>query len=123
MRTLIAQRAVTSSSSSWRRAVNPAKCCGPESKNHTNRAPVVYNVNGAGKIESAHRPPVCLLPGNPAATAAVDYPAPNYPGPAGIGGYYPVPVSPDMNEVASAPLGQTATSYSEVDPKWKPPGE
>ena len=24
---------------------------------------------------------------------------------------------------ASAPLGQTATSYSEVDPKWKPPGE
>src|SRR5215204_3912215 len=58
-----------------------------------------------------------------AAPAAVDYPAPNYPGPAGIGGYYPVPVSPDTNEVASAPLGQTATSYSEVDPKWKPPGE
>ena len=58
-----------------------------------------------------------------AAPAAVDYPAPNYPGPAGIGGYYPVPTSPDANEVASAPLGQTATSYSEVDPKWKPPGE
>ena len=58
-----------------------------------------------------------------AAPAAVDYPAPNYPGPAGIGGYYPVPVSSDANEVASAPLGQTATSYSEVDPKWKPPGE
>ena len=58
-----------------------------------------------------------------AAPAAVDYPAPNYPGPAGIGGYYPVPASPDTNEVASAPLGQTATSYSEVDPKWKPPGE
>jgi protease PrsW len=58
-----------------------------------------------------------------AAPAAVDYPAPNYPGPAGIGGYYPVPASPDANEVASAPLGQTATSYSEVDPKWKPPGE
>jgi protease PrsW len=58
-----------------------------------------------------------------AAPAAVDYPAPNYPGPAGIGGYYPVPASPDTNEVATAPLGQTATSYSEVDPKWKPPGE
>ncbi|HKH56018.1 MAG TPA: PrsW family intramembrane metalloprotease [Propionibacteriaceae bacterium] len=58
-----------------------------------------------------------------AAPAAVDYPAPNYPGPAGIGGYYPVPASPEANEVASAPLGQTATSYSEVDPKWKPPGE
>jgi protease PrsW len=58
-----------------------------------------------------------------AAPAAVDYPAPNYPGPAGIGGYYPVPASPDANDVASAPLGQTATSYSEVDPKWKPPGE
>ena len=58
-----------------------------------------------------------------ATPAAVDYPAPNYPGPAGIGGYYPVPASPEANEVASAPLGQTATSYSEVDPKWKPPGE
>ena len=57
------------------------------------------------------------------APSAVEYPAPNYPGPAGIGGYYPAPGSPVANEPGSAPLGQTATSYSEVDPNWKPPGE
>ncbi len=62
----------------------------------------------------------------------------SYPGPAGIGGNYPAPVGPGYpppNAVgpperlagapvaASAPLGQTATQYSEVDPTWKPPGE
>jgi hypothetical protein len=52
---------------------------------------------------------------------AIDYPLPNYPGPAGIGGYYPAPAPP--SQAASVPLGQTATSYSEVDPTWKPPGE
>ncbi len=57
------------------------------------------------------------------APRAVDYPAPTYPGPAGIGGYYATPASESTNEVGSAPLGQTATSYSEVDPNWKPPGE
>ena len=48
--------------------------------------------------------------------AAVGYAPPSYPGPAGIGGSYPAPGGP-------APLGQTATQYSEVDPSWKPPGE
>ena len=48
--------------------------------------------------------------------AAVSYAPPSYPGPAGIGGSYPAPGGP-------APLGQTATQYSEVDPSWKPPGE
>jgi protease PrsW len=57
------------------------------------------------------------------APSALDYPAPSYPGPAGIGGYYPAPDTPGTNELGSAPLGQTATSYSEVDPNWKPPGE
>jgi RsiW-degrading membrane proteinase PrsW (M82 family) len=45
------------------------------------------------------------------------YAPPSYPGPAGIGGNYPAPGA------APAPLGQTATQYSEVDPTWKPPGE
>ncbi len=49
-----------------------------------------------------------------------------YPGPAGIGGYYPapnvLPTAPGGVPVAAlAPLGQTATQYSEVDPNWKPP--
>ena len=57
---------------------------------------------------------------------ALDYPPPSYPGPAGIGGYYPAqsqPASLAPAQVGSTPLGQTATSYSEVDPNWKPPGE
>ena len=51
------------------------------------------------------------------------YPAPSYPGPAGIGGYYPAPppVTTGAPGPGSAPLGQTATQYSEVDPSWKPP--
>jgi protease PrsW len=58
--------------------------------------------------------------------AALDYPPPSYPGPAGIGGNYPAPTGlqfPPPGPVASLPLGQTATQYSEVDPNWKPPGE
>jgi RsiW-degrading membrane proteinase PrsW (M82 family) len=60
------------------------------------------------------------------APAALDYPPPSYPGPAGIGGYYPAPNQPVASapgQSGTAPLGQTATSYSEVDPTWKPPGE
>ena len=49
-----------------------------------------------------------------------------YPGPAGIGGYYPAPsalptATGGVPVAALAPLGQTATQYSEVDPNWKPP--
>ncbi len=59
------------------------------------------------------------------AIPALDYPPPSYPGPAGIGGYYPAPSEPAVpaGEVGTVPLGQTATSYSEVDPNWKPPSE
>jgi protease PrsW len=56
------------------------------------------------------------------ATAAIDYPEPSYPGPAGIGGYYPAQPQ-TVEQAGTAPLSQTATSYSEVDPNWKPPGE
>ena len=52
--------------------------------------------------------------------AVADYPQPSFPGPAGLGGYYPAP-PPGVPASASAPLGQTATQYSEVDPDWKPP--
>jgi RsiW-degrading membrane proteinase PrsW (M82 family) len=51
----------------------------------------------------------------------------SYPGPAGLGGNYPAPAItaalPGVPPSASAPLGQTATQYSEVDPTWKPPGQ
>jgi protease PrsW len=60
------------------------------------------------------------------APPALEYPPPSYPGPAGIGGYYPAQNQPALSasgQVGSTPLGQTATSYSEVDPNWKPPGE
>lgn len=40
---------------------------------------------------------------------SLGYPPPNYPGPG-------APMT------GSAPLGSTATQYSEVDPTWKPPG-
>jgi protease PrsW len=52
---------------------------------------------------------------------------PTYPGPAGLGGYYPAPSVPaptapgGVPAAGLAPLGQTATQYSEVDPNWKPP--
>jgi RsiW-degrading membrane proteinase PrsW (M82 family) len=65
----------------------------------------------------------------PAALPA--YAPPSFPGPAGLGGNYPAPtefppptgVAAGVPSAASAPLGQTATQYSEVDPSWKPPGE
>ncbi|GAA1431407.1 hypothetical protein GCM10009616_18450 [Microlunatus lacustris] len=64
-----------------------------------------------------------------AAAAVGGYAPASYPGPAGIGGNYPAPamtapaVPPGVPPSAAAPLGQTATQYSEVDPTWKPPGE
>lgn len=42
----------------------------------------------------------------------VDFPPPNYPGPAGLGGNWPA-------GPGSAPLG--SQTYSRVDPKWGPP--
>lgn len=50
------------------------------------------------------------------------YAAPSYPGPAGIGGYFPAP-NGSPTSAGSVPLGQTATQYSEVDPNWKPPSQ
>lgn len=55
-------------------------------------------------------------------TAGAAYPQPSYPGPAGIGGNFPAPRHvPGAPDHTVAPLGQTATQYSEVDPTWKPP--
>jgi protease PrsW len=59
------------------------------------------------------------------------YSPPSYPGPAGLGGNYPAlsafPAPTELPQgaptAASAPVGQTAIQYSEVDPTWKPPEE
>lgn len=51
--------------------------------------------------------------------ARKDWAPPSYPGPAGLTGSYPALNS----EVPGAtPLGSSATTYSPVDPRWKPPG-
>lgn len=52
--------------------------------------------------------------------AVESYQPATYPGPSGLGGNYPAPPAAGPTS-ASVPLGQTATSYSEVDPGWKPP--
>jgi hypothetical protein len=88
----------------------------------------------------AIRPEAVVLPEGRAAypsfrrrrTGVLDaYAPPSYPGPAGLGGNYPAPNAfpaplgqpQGASAAAWAPLGQTATQYSEVDPSWKPPGE
>jgi len=56
--------------------------------------------------------------------ATPTYAPASYPGPAGIGGNFPAPVpQQDVERLGNAPLGHTATQYSEVDPRWKPPGQ
>ena len=87
----------------------------------------------------AIRPEAVVLPEGRAAypsfrrrrTGVLDaYAPPSYPGPAGLGGNYPAPNAfpaplgqpQGASAAAWAPLGQTATQYSEVDPSWKPPG-
>jgi hypothetical protein len=52
---------------------------------------------------------------------ALAYAPASYPGPAGLGGYYPAPVGTPPPVAGLAPLGQSATQYTEVDPNWKPP--
>jgi protease PrsW len=91
------------------------------------------------KIRAIRRDAVVLPEGRAAypslrrrgAGALPSYAPASYPGPAGLGGNYPAPTAfpapPGLPQAASAapsaPLGQTAVQYSEVDPSWKPPGE
>ena len=66
-------------------------------------------------IVAAAGPGGVPAPPSPGAAATPAYAPASYPGPAGIGGNYPAAGA------FPAPLGQTATQYSEVDPSWKPP--
>lgn len=55
------------------------------------------------------------------------YATAGFPAPSGPGGNYPAPANypapRSTKQPSAAPLGQTATQYSEVDPTWKPPGQ
>lgn len=51
--------------------------------------------------------------------ARKDWAPPSYPGPAGLTGSYPA-IDPAVP--GGTPLGSSATTYSPVDPRWKPPG-
>jgi hypothetical protein len=85
------------------------------------RGQAVIEPHGRAAYPSFRRQPAAL-PG---------YAPASFPGPAGLGGNYPAPtafpaptgVPAGVPAAATAPLGQTATQYSEVDPSWKPPGE
>ncbi|GAA1840349.1 PrsW family glutamic-type intramembrane protease [Microlunatus capsulatus] len=83
------------------------------------RAAAVTQPEGRAAYPSLRRRRTAGAPGG--------YAPASYPGPAGLGGNYPAPAltarPPGVPPSASAPLGQTATQYSEVDPTWKPPGE
>jgi protease PrsW len=77
----------------------------------------VATLRSTAIVQPEGRPPYPSLRRRKQAEVAA-YPPPSYPGPSGLGGNYPAPPA-----VGGVPLGQTATRYSEVDPRWKPPGE
>lgn len=79
----------------------------------------IVHATGRAPYPKLERPGLLRM----SATAPAYAPA-SYPGPAGIGGNYPAPAqSWDAPSLGTAPLGHTATQYSEVDPTWKPPGQ
>jgi protease PrsW len=89
----------------------------------------IRDVRGQAIVQPQGRAAYPSFRRQPAALPA--YAPPSFPGPAGLGGNYPAPTAfpaptgPPVGvpSAASAPLGQSATQYSEVDPSWKPPGE
>ncbi|HYI58968.1 MAG TPA: PrsW family intramembrane metalloprotease [Microlunatus sp.] len=81
----------------------------------------VYGLRGLAVVQPGARAAYPSFRRRPSIEALPSYPPPSFPGPAGLGGNYPAPSMPA--HPAAAPLGQTATQYSEVDPTWKPPGQ
>lgn len=84
----------------------------------------IRSLRGAAITQPVGRAAYPELRRNATAARTPTYAPASYPGPAGIGGNYPAPLPPPgVPAAATAPLGQTATQYSEVDPTWKPPPE
>jgi hypothetical protein len=80
----------------------------------------LYGLRGLAVVQPTGRPAYPSLRRRRAVESTPSYAPASFPGPAGLGGNYPAP--PPQTR-APAPLGQTATQYSEVDPTWKPPGQ
>lgn len=81
----------------------------------------VYGLQGLAVVQPTGRAAYPSFRRRTAVEAIPAYAPASFPGPAGLGGNYPAP--PPDRQPAAAPLGQTATQYSEVDPTWKPPGQ
>jgi len=82
----------------------------------------VYDLRGIAIIAPTGRAAYPTFRRRPSVEATPAYAPASFPGPAGLGGNYPAPPA-QAHPSAAAPLGQTATQYSEVDPTWKPPGQ
>jgi RsiW-degrading membrane proteinase PrsW (M82 family) len=86
----------------------------------------VYGLRSLAVVEPGARAAYPSFRRRRSVEAIPSYPPPSFPGPGGLGGNYPAPppqAHPAQAHPAAAPLGQTATQYSEVDPTWKPPGQ
>ena len=81
----------------------------------------VYGLRGLAVVQPGPRAAYPSFRRRRSVASTNAYPPPSFPGPAGLGGNYPAP--PPQAHPTAAPLGQTATQYSEVDPSWKPPGQ
>ncbi len=89
-------------------------------KARTLRPLAIVHTEGRAPYPKLQRPAF----GRKRAVQAPAYAPASYPGPAGIGGNFPAPAQlPAPPPLGTAPLGHTATQYSEVDPSWKPPGQ
>ncbi|HYI53157.1 MAG TPA: hypothetical protein VEX57_04275, partial [Microlunatus sp.] len=82
----------------------------------------VYGLRGLAVIAPTGRAAYPAFRRRRAVDPTPAYAPASFPGPAGLGGNYPAPPV-QAHPSAAAPLGQTATQYSEVDPTWKPPGQ
>lgn len=81
----------------------------------------LHGARGLAVIEPAGRAAYPSLRRRRADVGAPALAPAGFPGPVGPVNNYPAP--PPQAHPSSAPLGQTATQYSEVDPTWKPPGQ
>ncbi|GAA3693294.1 hypothetical protein GCM10022204_06170 [Microlunatus aurantiacus] len=82
----------------------------------------VHGLRGLAVLAPTGRAPYPSFRRSRTVAATPAYAPASFPGPAGLGGNYPAP-PPQALAPHAAPLGQTATQYSEVDPTWKPPGQ
>ena len=81
----------------------------------------MYALQGLAVVQPADRAAYPSFRRRAAVAATPAYAPAGFPGPAGLGGNYPAP--PGQSHPVPDGPGQTAIHYSEVDPRWKPPGQ